>query len=235
MDLWDWSLQATSDTEMKARLQGVKAVMSTSQFLFSCSLGKIIFKQADNLNKTLQYPSISAAQGQEIAHLEIETLRKDRCDEKFELFWSNLMNKETELVVADPKLPRKRKLTDSCCSQSSNDTFYHDHPKKIYRQLYFETLDNIINCIKNHFNQTDYQTYAHLQEILIKAFKEQDWEDDFQIVIQNYGANEFDVPSLKTQLLLLPEIAKFYGLNSRMKLLKMIALFQKLDTILREC
>ena len=25
MDLWDWSLQATSDTEMKVRIQGVKA------------------------------------------------------------------------------------------------------------------------------------------------------------------------------------------------------------------
>ena len=34
MDLWDWSLQATSNTEMKVRLQGVKAVISTSQFLF---------------------------------------------------------------------------------------------------------------------------------------------------------------------------------------------------------
>ena len=32
-------------------------------------------------------------------------------------------------------------------------------------------------------------------------------------------------------LLLLPEIAKFYGLNSRMQLSEMIALFQKLDTI----
>ena len=40
MDLWDWSLQATSDTEMKARLQGVKAVTSTSQFLLSCYVGK---------------------------------------------------------------------------------------------------------------------------------------------------------------------------------------------------
>ena len=28
------------------------------------------------------------------AHLVIETLRKHRCDEKFELFWSNLMNKK---------------------------------------------------------------------------------------------------------------------------------------------
>ena len=52
-----------------------------------------------------------------------------------------------------------------------------------------------------------------LQEILIKVFKEQDWENDLQIV---YGVNEFDVPSLKIQLLLLPEIVKSYGLDSRM-------------------
>ena len=50
-----------------------------------------------------------------------------------------------------------------------------------------------------------------------------------QILIQNYGVKEFEVPLLKTQLLLLPEIAK--SLNSRMQLLEMIALFQKLDTI----
>ena len=73
----------------------------------------------------------------------------------------------------------------------------------------------------------------HLQEILIKAFKEHNWEDHFQIVTQNYGIDEFAVPSLKTQLFLLPEIAKFYGLDSRMQFSEMIALFQKLDTIKR--
>ena len=97
--------------------------------------------------------------------------------------------------------------------------------------MYFETFHNIVNCIKDQFNQRDYQIYVHLQQILIKGFKEQDWKDDFHIVIQNYGVNEFDIPLLKTQLLLLPEIAKFYGLNSRMQLSEMIALFQKLDTI----
>ena len=71
----------------------------------------------------------------------------------------------------------------------------------------------------------------HLQEILIKAFEKQNWKNDFQIVIQNCGIDEFDVPSLKTQLLLLPQMAKFYGLNSRMQFLEMIALFPKLDTI----
>ena len=73
-DLWAWSLQATTDTEMKAKLQSVKAVTSTLQFLFSCSLGKVILKQAINLSKTLQNPSISVTQGQEVAHMVIETL-----------------------------------------------------------------------------------------------------------------------------------------------------------------
>ena len=72
-----------------------------------------------------------------------------------------------------------------------------------------------------------------LQEILLNTFKEQSWEDGLQTVIQNYGVNKFDVPSLKTQLLLLLEIVKFYGLDSRMQPSLMIALFQKLDTIKR--
>ena len=33
MDLWDWSLEATCDTEIKVRLQGEKACMSSFQFL----------------------------------------------------------------------------------------------------------------------------------------------------------------------------------------------------------
>ena len=59
--------------------------MSTFQFLFSYSRGKIIIKQADNLGKILQNPSVSAAQGHEIAHLLIVPLSKDRSNEKREL------------------------------------------------------------------------------------------------------------------------------------------------------
>ena len=52
-----------------------------------------------------------------------------------------------------------------------------------------------------------------------------------QTVIQNYGVNESNAPSLKSQLLLLPEIAKRYGLDSRIQISEMIALYQKLGTI----
>ena len=111
---------------------------------------------------------------------------------------------------------------------SSNDSFHHDYPKKNYCQLYFEIFDNIINCIKDSFNQTDYQMYVLLHEILIKGFKEQDWDDDLHIVCIWC---QWVWCSFIKLLLLLPEIAKFYGLNSRMQLSEMIALFQKLDTI----
>ena len=41
-DLWVLSLQATTDTEMKASLELVQAVMSTFQFLISYFFGKMI-------------------------------------------------------------------------------------------------------------------------------------------------------------------------------------------------
>ena len=50
------------------------------------------------------------------------------------------MSKKTELDVADPKLPRKRKLLDFYYSQSSNDSFYHDQPKNFYRRCILKPL-----------------------------------------------------------------------------------------------
>ena len=75
----------------------------------------------------------------------------------------------------------------------------------------------------------------YIQEILIKVLKEQNWEDDLQILMQSHCINEFDVPLLKPQLFRLPEMAKFYGLDSRiMWLSEMIALFQKLADLFQK-
>ena len=54
-----------------------------------------------------------------------------------------------------------------------------------------------------------------------------------QIVIQSYGVEEFDVSSLKSQMLFIPQTAKFYGLDSRMQFPEKISLDKKLDTIKR--
>ena len=50
-----------SDTESKARIQGVQIQMKTFDFLFGDTLGEL-----DNLSKILQDKSFSAAEGQQV-------------------------------------------------------------------------------------------------------------------------------------------------------------------------
>ena len=40
IELWNWSLTVPKDTEMKARIRGVKSMMTTFDFYVGCSLGK---------------------------------------------------------------------------------------------------------------------------------------------------------------------------------------------------
>lgn len=61
---WDECLESRLDTEVKSRVIGVKAQMETFYFFFGICLGECVLRHADNLSKTLQSSSISAAGGQ---------------------------------------------------------------------------------------------------------------------------------------------------------------------------
>ena len=89
IDLWDWSLTILADTEMKARIRGVQAMMTSFDFFFGCSLRERLLKQTDNLSSALQSASMSAAQGSILAHDVTKTLLKERNDSSFELFWEH--------------------------------------------------------------------------------------------------------------------------------------------------
>ena len=65
MELWDWSLTVTR-VEMKAGTRGIKSMMITFDFYFGCSLGEQLLRQIDNLGRTLQDSSTSAAQGKNL-------------------------------------------------------------------------------------------------------------------------------------------------------------------------
>ena len=49
MELWDWSLTVSKDAEMKARIRGVKSMMTTFDFDFDCPLGEQLLRQTDSL------------------------------------------------------------------------------------------------------------------------------------------------------------------------------------------
>lgn len=81
--------------------------MKTFDYLFGMVLGERLLKHTDNLSKTLQNPSLTASEGQQIAQLTIETLQQIRTVEAFDLFWQNLLLLQEELEVNEPCLPQK--------------------------------------------------------------------------------------------------------------------------------
>ena len=52
---WDICLEERLDTEMRARIIGVKAQMESFQYFFGLNLGATLLIQTDNLSKTLHY------------------------------------------------------------------------------------------------------------------------------------------------------------------------------------
>lgn len=76
--LWDECLQSPIrlDPDVKARIIGVQCQMSAFNLLFGLKLCERILKMTDDLTKTLQNSSLSAATAQHIASLTVTTLSK---------------------------------------------------------------------------------------------------------------------------------------------------------------
>ena len=66
---------------------------------------------ADNLSRTLQDETISAAEGREVVASTKATMQRMRTDKDEELFWQLVETEADMHDVGDPALPRKRKGT----------------------------------------------------------------------------------------------------------------------------
>lgn len=86
-------------------------------------------------------------EGQEIAKMVIVTLQGIRTEQSFDLFWVKLSSILESLDVDEPQLPRRRKVP-ARYEQGSASGHFHDTPKVYYRQLYYEAIDNSIECLK---------------------------------------------------------------------------------------
>ena len=159
--------------EMKARVIGINFVISSFAFFFGCALRESILRLTDHLSKSLQDPIISAAEGHQIAADTVTTLKKDRNEDSFNLFWEHTLMRQAKIDVNDPVLPRKRK-TPARFEQGSSTTYTSfESPKDLYRQKYYNAYDFVISAIQDRFNQKDFKVYKSIQELLIKSIRKQ--------------------------------------------------------------
>lgn len=107
--LWEESLDVVKDTEIRSRIKGVSSCMMSFDFFFGVSLGELLLKHSDNLSKTLQTASMSAAEGQKIADMTVRTVQSISFDENSLLFWKLINQKASDCGIDEPVLPRQRK------------------------------------------------------------------------------------------------------------------------------
>ena len=124
-DLWDECLQSrvSLDPDIKARIIGVQHQMYLFSLLFGLKLCECLLKTTDNLSRSLQSSSLSAAEAQHIASLTITTLTTMRTDDAFEAFYQLVKSLSGTYDVEQPCLPRKRKVPRRYNEGISNGDF----------------------------------------------------------------------------------------------------------------
>ena len=60
----------------------------------------------------------------------------------------------------------------------------HTRPEDLYRKHCFEAFDTVINCIEDRFDHKDFKMYALLEQVLLKAAKQDEYEEELKKVIQ---------------------------------------------------
>ena len=141
--------------------------MQQFNFYYGVALGQLILSQCDNLSRTLQKSTISAAEGQAVAALTVKTLSSIRSDENFDLFWAKTMKAAEALDISERKRKVPRRIDDGNAAEAE----HHSSPCSYYKQLYFEGLDLTINCIKSRFEQEGYVTYCNLLQFTRYSFE----------------------------------------------------------------
>ena len=131
-------------------------------------LGELILRHSDNLSSTLQHKCLSAAEGQQVAHMTVQTFKSICNDSSYDLFWKRVDIKVKELNVEEPQLPRQRKAPKRYDDGLSTG-YFHDSTKEHYKQIYYEALDYIISCVEDRFDQPGYRIYKTLEMLIIKS------------------------------------------------------------------
>ena len=78
---WDEALDLARDTETKSHIIGVSAQMKSFDLLLGVHLGEMLLRHTDNHSETLHKKSISAAEGQHVGKMVVDTLNTIRTEQ----------------------------------------------------------------------------------------------------------------------------------------------------------
>ena len=104
--------------------------------------------------------------------------------------------------------------------------------KDYYRQIYFEALDLITTCISNRFDQPGYKMYSNIQELLLKAAINEQYQAELDLVADFYGS-DLNLYLLNTQLQVLSTMFASQ-IDKTANIMNVVELFKDMSTARQE-
>ncbi len=103
----------------------------------------------------------------------------------FDLFWEKVQQMASECDVNEPKLSQAAE-TSRTLWRWNGTNWIPLHSKKFYSCIYYEALDLIVESIRDRFDQPGYRVYQGLENLLLKAAKQEDFIDEMQLAVSTY-------------------------------------------------
>ena len=199
--VWGESKNSQIDSEMKARIIGIENQMLTFNFLLGTSLRTLILQHSDNLSKSLQHDTITAAEGQQLAKLTIDVLKSIHKEDKFKSFYDHVLLHQSDFDIDAPTLYRKKHAPRWLQIGLTYGNF-HSTPEHNYWQIYCEALDLVIESINSRFNQAGYKVYPNVGDLVLNARRGCPYDTELSNVCDFYKDDIYKM-QLQAQLPLL--------------------------------
>ena len=98
------------------------------------------------------------------------------------LFWELVETQSYKLTIGAPSLPPPRQRKRSIHYEDGNVAAdFVFKPEYHYRRIYYEALSLIIEFITDRFNQPGYGLYSNLEQLVLKAVRHEDYEEELKI------------------------------------------------------
>ena len=172
--------------------------MTIFTFYFGLWLGQKLYGMTDNLSKVLQKEKISVLSGKNLSELTIKTMQRMRNDKDFLLLFDAVKKSASKIeMIEEPRLPRKRKRPNYSIwtyiegRENGKEDYHPNSPVDRFKQIYFDALDNIINAIKDRFDQPGYQIFSDIEQLLLKAISKESYGDELIRISERYSG-DFD-------------------------------------------
>ncbi len=188
---------------------GYLTAMDKFSTYFGLKLSYLFFSATEQLSLTLQGRDTTMQEAVDSANLAIKFLQRQRNDDKFDRFYSRVVEDAKELT-SKPVIPRYKRPPKPI-NEGSTMSHRFDDVESYFRQQYYEALDTASEELQKRFQQTRGMPIAvALEKTLLKASNDHDSGNDIPEEIQLYS-KDVDMKRLRVQLQMLPDLIRTYN------------------------